>query len=272
MRDKPAATEQAELRLTVFLPGRPGSAHTLSPGRRYRLGRSPDCDVQIDDDGVSRLHLILEAEPDGWLASDQVSKNGVRLNGRPIDRAMIEHRDWLDVGGVAILAELSRVGTNPAPPSPGNTEDDAQESGSLERAVADFAELAGCERAGIWRLVAPEDFELVHGTNRFDPPPSFSAMRRVAESGDGQFCSDTEGARALAASESISTGGIRALVVLPIVSEGRVAAVAYADSVQPGKLFTQHDADLLEAAARHLALILDSGRVRSLIRSLRRRL
>ena len=101
-------------------------------------------------------------------------------------------------------------------------------------------------------------------------PPSLTAIRRAFETGTSEYCSDTDGARALASSGSIARSGIRALLAIPVVRDSSVIAVVYADSLMPGKLFTEHDAALLEAAARQLALVVDSGRIRETIDSLRR--
>jgi serine/threonine-protein kinase len=57
----------------------------ISVGRRSRSRHiEPDIDL-TGDPGVSRLHAVLTAEPDGtWRITDQDSPNGTQVNGREI--------------------------------------------------------------------------------------------------------------------------------------------------------------------------------------------
>lgn len=225
----------------------------------------------LDNTGVSRIHLLLEEAGDGWLVTDQVSKNGTRLDGRPVDRAVISSRGWLEAGGIPLLVEPGRESAD-GRRSGADSDSGQLHSDPVARAVQDLARISGCERAGLWMVEEDGRFQFAIGLGSSEPAPSMTAINRAAKTGISEFCSDTDGARALAGSESISTGGIRALLALPVQRDGKVIAVAYAHSLDPGKLFTQHDADLLDAVVRQLALILDTGRVRGMIRSIRQSL
>ena len=49
------------------------------------LGRSPDCDVVLDDGNVSRLHARIFEDPFGrWIIEDLESQNGVLIDGERI--------------------------------------------------------------------------------------------------------------------------------------------------------------------------------------------
>lgn len=48
---------------------------------RLLLGRAPDCDILLQNRGVSRHHAQLEARADEWLVRDLGSLNGVFVNG-----------------------------------------------------------------------------------------------------------------------------------------------------------------------------------------------
>ncbi|WP_148293632.1 FHA domain-containing protein, partial [Azospirillum sp. B4] len=49
------------------------------------LGRSPDCDIMIDNDPqISNSHCTLELMNNRILVQDKKSKNGPRVNGIPI--------------------------------------------------------------------------------------------------------------------------------------------------------------------------------------------
>lgn len=247
------------------------------------MGRSPEADLTLDHAGVSRIHVVFEPVAAGWQVTDQVSKNGTRLDGRPIDRALLTSTAWLDVGGVPLLVDVAPAtpssvrpepgpdpGPDPEPDRRGGTSSAAPSGATLERLLSEIVRLSGCERAGLWSAEVSGEPQRIYGTTAFDTPPSLTAIRNAFDSGRSEYCSDTDGARALASSESIVRSGIRALVAIPVLRESTVVAVVYADSLAPGNLFTEHDAALLEAAARQLALIVDSSRIRTLIDSLRR--
>jgi selenocysteine lyase/cysteine desulfurase len=48
------------------------------------IGRSPDCDIQLDDQDVSRFHATLRFTPDGVWLLDMDSRNGILIDGQPI--------------------------------------------------------------------------------------------------------------------------------------------------------------------------------------------
>jgi hypothetical protein len=46
-----------------------------------RIGRMPECDLQLFDTTVSRYHAELRRSPGGWFLVDLGSTNGTRVNG-----------------------------------------------------------------------------------------------------------------------------------------------------------------------------------------------
>ncbi len=67
-------------------------------GERTLIGRSPECDVFLDDVTVSRKHAVLVREGDVYRIEDQGSLNGTFVNRRRIDSAPIESGDELQIG------------------------------------------------------------------------------------------------------------------------------------------------------------------------------
>jgi hypothetical protein len=77
--------------------GRAGE--TFRPAaERTMIGRSPDCDVFLDDVTVSRKHALLVREGRTFRIEDQGSLNGTFVNRRRIDSSPIENGDELQIG------------------------------------------------------------------------------------------------------------------------------------------------------------------------------
>ena len=62
------------------------------------IGRSPDCEIFLDDVTVSRRHAVL-VEADGhYTIEDQGSLNGTFVNRRRVERAELTDGDELQIG------------------------------------------------------------------------------------------------------------------------------------------------------------------------------
>ncbi len=67
-------------------------------GERTRIGRSPECEIFLDDVTVSRNHAVLIARHGGYAVEDQGSLNGTFVNRRRIDNAILQSGDELQIG------------------------------------------------------------------------------------------------------------------------------------------------------------------------------
>jgi FHA domain/zinc-ribbon domain len=67
-------------------------------GARTRIGRSPDCEIFLDDVTVSRNHAVLVQENGKFHVEDQGSLNGTFVNRRRIDNALLGNGDELQIG------------------------------------------------------------------------------------------------------------------------------------------------------------------------------
>jgi pSer/pThr/pTyr-binding forkhead associated (FHA) protein len=77
--------------------GRAGE-HFVPQGERTTIGRSPDCDIFLDDVTVSRTHAVLLQKDQGFFIEDQGSLNGTFLNRRRIESGRLENGDELQIG------------------------------------------------------------------------------------------------------------------------------------------------------------------------------
>jgi pSer/pThr/pTyr-binding forkhead associated (FHA) protein len=68
------------------------------------IGRSPECDICLDDPNSSRRHCLIKRNWHGFTAQDLGSKNGVLVNGKVIEGpTLIKDGDELLIGGVKLI-------------------------------------------------------------------------------------------------------------------------------------------------------------------------
>jgi hypothetical protein len=85
-----------------------GGRRLLVPPGGGTIGRSRDCEVVLDDAGISRRHADIRPGPDGWTVEDLGSTNGVLVNGRTIRGPQTLHAgDRVELGSTEIVFELS---------------------------------------------------------------------------------------------------------------------------------------------------------------------
>jgi FHA domain/zinc-ribbon domain len=77
--------------------GRAGESFLLSR-ERTRIGRSPECEIFLDDVTVSRKHAVVVGNNGVFSVDDQGSLNGTFVNRRRIDNAPLENGDELQIG------------------------------------------------------------------------------------------------------------------------------------------------------------------------------
>ena len=78
--------------------GRAGE-HFQPEGERTTIGRSPDCDIFLDDVTVSRRHAVLLQRDGDFLIEDQGSLNGTFVNRRRIEaETRLESGDEVQIG------------------------------------------------------------------------------------------------------------------------------------------------------------------------------
>jgi hypothetical protein len=77
--------------------GMAGQTFQPADGRTL-VGRSPECDIFLDDVTVSRRHAEIIREGDAFTIRDLGSLNGTYVNRKRIESAVLENDDEVQVG------------------------------------------------------------------------------------------------------------------------------------------------------------------------------
>ena len=99
-------TSSGRVPVLTFVNGeRKGEVFPLSQDTGVLVGRSPEADLVLRDDSVSRKHVRFYQEQGGLWLRDLGSRNGTRVNGSQVARYRLSSGDRVAVG-----ATLLRVG------------------------------------------------------------------------------------------------------------------------------------------------------------------
>lgn len=273
-------------RLTVYFPASPARVYLLPDSRPSVVGRDPGCDVVLDDDRVSRRHAALVCQGTRWSVTDTGSKNGILIDGLPVESGALKERSWISFGG--LIARFERLRESVEKPE---EERLRRFSTSLEirrgldpgaglavllpRVVVSMLELTNAERGFLLLADAEGDLEVAahagsswedFGTREFGG--SLSAVQRVLATGGPVVSADARADAELGERPSILATGIRALLCVPIHALDRLIGVLYADSRQPGAVFTELDLELLQALAVQAGLAIAVARLDSELKGL----
>jgi len=67
------------------------------------IGRGADCELRLDDTGVSRRHAEIRVGPDGVTVNDLGSTNGTSVNGKAIGSSELADGDRLALGTTTLV-------------------------------------------------------------------------------------------------------------------------------------------------------------------------
>jgi len=99
-----AKKTQGERPWLVVVSGAAGIGKTYRLQSRLAIGRSSQCEVHLDEDGVSRRHAQIELTVEGNVQIvDLESRNGTFVNGEAVSRATLRDGDKIQIGGTTIL-------------------------------------------------------------------------------------------------------------------------------------------------------------------------
>lgn len=259
-------------KLAIHIPTQAVAIHVLADGADLTLGRAPDNDCVLAHDSVSRRHARIRDEGARWIVEDLGSKNGVRVDGSRVEKAELAANQWLAIGDV--FCEFERVEPDAVAHLTARALHRRQSSQLwidriattdsvdklVETLLGGIVDIAECRRGFL--LVADKDGKLrVRACHAMDAADldgvAFSGSRSAVDRSIVErrpvYLGDRRDHDFLQDKASVVARGIRAIASLPLQHEGRLLGVAYADTDDQAKVFTDLDADLLEAFAGRAA-------------------
>ncbi|MBF0144476.1 MAG: FHA domain-containing protein [Magnetococcales bacterium] len=76
-------------------------------GRVMHIGRDRDCEIPINYNSLSRFHAQVVLREDGnFVIRDLDSKNGTRVNDRPVREHFLQEGDRVQLGKYTLLFRL----------------------------------------------------------------------------------------------------------------------------------------------------------------------
>jgi hypothetical protein len=102
------------MKLTVVLNGRTLKRHEFDDDKKLiRIGRSEECDVPIDNLGISRVHCEVARRGRGlYMLRDLDSGNGTFVNGSKVETHNLNNGDTINLGKFALQFEVETEQTS----------------------------------------------------------------------------------------------------------------------------------------------------------------
>lgn len=97
-RQADAGTEFVYAYLTITLGSKAGTSYLLDPKAENRIGRGSECEIELADALMSRVHAILAFSDNRWMIRDDHSRNGSFVNETKIDEAALADGHCVRIG------------------------------------------------------------------------------------------------------------------------------------------------------------------------------
>jgi class 3 adenylate cyclase/GAF domain-containing protein len=249
------------------------------------LGRTPQNDLVLRSDNVSRRHAKLIVTDMGVTVHDLDSHNGIFLNGKKVRSTPLNVGDLLYVADVCIEIRKSPDAEQFAPSSSssrivqhneitGEEDPSARNLATLVRAAETLATAGDDQWATNAIELCRELTEanvavLVFQTNdglletpvvlqpengrRGEVPALWPLVRKALDDGLAQFSADLK-RQPIIDDESVRKSDVGAVCVVPIVVENRAEGVIYLARPTPSPVFTERELETVAAIAQMFAL------------------
>jgi hypothetical protein len=76
--------EGGSIEQTIFFLRKEANREDPAPAHRFLIGRAKSNHIRIVDFAISRAHAVIERTAEGYTIHDNNSRNGTKINGRPV--------------------------------------------------------------------------------------------------------------------------------------------------------------------------------------------
>ncbi|MEO1617590.1 MAG: FHA domain-containing protein [Planctomycetota bacterium] len=103
---------------------------------RLLVGRRSECDIQLKFNNVSGQHARLTLEQGYWFIRDMNSRNGIKVDGKPVIRKRLDPKTKLSIARHEYLVEYDpqTLGAYGPPPADDDYMDEMMRSSLMDRA------------------------------------------------------------------------------------------------------------------------------------------
>jgi signal transduction histidine kinase len=269
-------------------------------GRRYPvtesglvIGRSPDVNINLTDQLVSRRHARVWMEEGAPVVEDLGSRNGVMVNGRKVQRAVLHEGDEILVGeGSFRIAQIpgSRVGQAVISQEKADVLHASiisESSGSRLPVLYRAAQLLGSVfdlddlleqllgvifealpvRRGFILTLSPDSAEPVINAKRSldgqeaAPPLSSTMLQHVYDHKEAMLTLDAQDDSRFDLADSIMSHEIHSAMCAPLRGRQDVVGAIYVDSGAESTRFKSADLELLTAIAWVAGVAVENARL-----------
>ncbi|MHC4886429.1 MAG: HD domain-containing phosphohydrolase [Planctomycetota bacterium] len=134
-----------------------GTRVSVSEEGDFLIGRSSKNNLQLSEQGVSRIHCRIHKTENGWELLDLDSSNGTHINGLRVRSHRLEAGDIIRIGKAALLFDMLTNGSV----EPG--------SSSFRRQTVRLVEESASMDTAIRRKISPHTSVIAPGRSHLDP-------------------------------------------------------------------------------------------------------
>ena len=254
------------------------------------IGRSKECDLQVDDRLASRRHCRVERRDDAYVLVDEGSQNRVHLRGQPVEQCELRSGDVFSVGRVEItfsVAERSpSLDDTHLADAPRSSQDlgafvniaralnEEQDLARLLTSIVDAAiDLSSAERGFL--ILGQGAESTVEVARNFAQEeilsPEFKISRtiaqRVLESGVPERTTNAQEDSRFRGQPSVEDLKLRSVLCIPLRIRGVVGGVLYVDNRLQQQVFKEREESLLISLADHAAIAIHNARTMEELRA-----
>ena len=96
-------TSLPNARLIVKEAERKAREFLITPRKEFWIGRDEDNELILKDETVSRKHVKIRPEKEGYVLYDMLSRNGTRVNRKKIKGCVLRNEDLISIGSYTLI-------------------------------------------------------------------------------------------------------------------------------------------------------------------------